>query len=299
MKDISIDKDQLQRVIKEAVGNILQTGGHLPPPAVQQSPQQRVTTAAKKVLKEAVILMTRPFVMRGEVQSPTTKETHEKIYKGHVDAFNKISSKLDTVPRIDTDGDNSEFRRLKIDESSNMNSVKLHELYFSNTGDLHSEIRADSIPFMRLTKDWGTFDQWQLDFRACGTVSKEGWMVCYFDPFKQQYFNCFVEGDNMNIPLMGIPVLVVDTHHHAWFYDFPGEKLNYLNKSMREINWNVVEMRMLSAELAKLNQIYAIQPVLSAEKDQGTTLPQAMPPVDVISTNNAGGRNEGEQDYHA
>ena len=273
-----LDKERLQKVIQEAVGNVLGNSGVLEKPVIKQA-----VAAGKKLLKEAVIIMPRSFVMKGDVQSPTTKENHEKLYKSYVDSFNKISSKLDTVPRTDADNNNdSEYRRLKQDEVHNMNGVKFHELYFTNSGDLNSEIRADSTPFMRLSRDWGTFDAWQLDFRACGMVAREGWAVCYFDPFKQQYFNTFVEGHTINLPLMCIPVLVVDTWHHAWFYDFPGEKMEYLNKSMREINWNVVEMRMLTAEMAKLHQLYAIQPVISNEKERGVALPEVMPPVEVL-----------------
>ena len=276
----NIDKNKLNKIIQEAVGNVLNNSGLLEKPVVKQTVE-----TAKKLIKEAVIVMPRPFIMKSEVQSPTTKENHEKLYKNYVDSFNKISSKLDTIPKTDADNNNnSEFRRLKQDEVHNLNGVKFHELYFTNSGDLHSEIRADSTPFMRLSRDWGTFDQWQLDFRACGMVAREGWAVCYFDPFKQQYFNCFIEGHTINLPLMAIPVLVMDTWHHAWFYDYPGEKMEYLNKSMREINWNVVEMRMLAAEMAKLNQIYAIQPTISQEKEKVITL-GSMPPLDVLGAN--------------
>ena len=276
----NIDKNKLNKIIQEAVGNVLNNSGLLEKPVVKQTVE-----TAKKLIKEAVIVMPRPFIMKSEVQSPTTKENHEKLYKNYVDSFNKISSKLDTIPKTDADNNNnSEFRRLKQDEVHNLNGVKFHELYFTNSGDLHSEIRADSTPFMRLSRDWGTFDQWQLDFRACGMVAREGWAVCYFDPFKQQYFNCFIEGHTINLPLMAIPVLVMDTWHHAWFYDYPGEKMEYHNKSMREINWNVVEMRMLAAEMAKLNQIYAIQPTISQEKEKVITL-GSMPPLDVLGAN--------------
>ena len=171
----NIDKSHLEKVIKEALGSVLHGSGKLDKPIVKE-----VIAAAKRFVNEAVIIMPRTFMMRGEVQSPTTKENHEKLYKSYVDSFNKISSKLDTVSRSDADNSNdSEFRRLKVDELHNMNGVKLHELYFTNIGDLNSEVRADSIPFMRLTRDWGTFDQWQIDFRACGMAAREGWTVCY------------------------------------------------------------------------------------------------------------------------
>ena len=273
-----MSKDNIQKLIQEAVSNVLQSTGKL------DQTNKKSVEVSTKALNEAVVLTPRSFVLKTEVQSPTTKENHEKLYKSYVDSFNKISAKLDSVSRQDAENpNNSEFRRLKIDENHNMNGVKLHELYFTNIGDLKSEIRADSIPFMRLTKDWGTFDNWQLDFRACGMAATEGWAMCYYDPFKQKYFNCFIEKHNMYLPLLAIPVIVMDTWHHAWFYDFPGEKLNYLNNSMREINWNVVEMRMLAAEMSKLQQVYAIQPVISAEKqERGVTLGSNVPPVEVI-----------------
>lgn len=277
------NKTNLEKLIRETVVNVFQSSGKVEPTSQQKVQiKESIVSKAKNLLKEAVILMPRSFVLKSEVSSPTTKENHEKLYKTYVDSYNKISSKLDTVPKTDADNNNdSDYRRLKIDETHNFNGVKLHELYFTNSGDLNSEIRADSIPFMRLVRDWGTFDQWQLDFRACGMASREGWIVCYFDPFKQRYFNTFIEGHAMSVPLMCVPVIVIDTWHHAWFFDFPGDKMEYLNKSMREINWNVVEMRMLAAEMCKLNQIYAIQPVASSEKERAITLGSA-PPVEVL-----------------
>lgn len=275
---MSTDKN-LEKIIQEAVGNVLGSTVKI------QKPVKEIIKTVKNIISEAVILMPRSFVLKTDVQSPTTKENHEKLYKSYVDSFNKISSKLDSVSKQDAENPNdSEFRRLKIDENHNMNGAKFHELYFMNIGDLNSEIRADSIPFMRLSRDWGTFDQWQLDFRACGMAATEGWAVCYFDPFKQRYFNCFVEKHNMYIPLMGIPVIILDTWHHAWFYDYPGEKMEYLNKSMRELNWDVIEMRMLASEMSKLNQIYAIQPVISNKKeDRGITLGTNTPPLEVTA----------------
>lgn len=275
---MSTDKN-LEKIIQEAVGNVLGSTVKI------QKPVKEIIKTVKNIISEAVILMPRSFVLKTDVQSPTTKENHEKLYKSYVDSFNKISSKLDSVSKQDAENPNdSEFRRLKIDENHNMNGAKFHELYFMNIGDLNSEIRADSIPFMRLSRDWGTFDQWQLDFRACGMAATEGWAICYFDPFKQRYFNCFVEKHNMYIPLMGIPVIILDTWHHAWFYDYPGEKMEYLNKSMRELNWDVIEMRMLASEMSKLNQIYAIQPVISNKKeDRGITLGTNTPPLEVTA----------------
>lgn len=283
-----ISTDGFEKLIRESVSAVI---GHRQPKAGDVGGTSKITasttalSAVKKIISEAVVLMPKAFTFRSESQSPTTKENHENLYNRYVESFNKISAKLDTVSRDEADNpNNSEFRRLKIDENHNMNGVKFHELYFANSGDTNSQIRADSIPFMRLNRDWGTFDAWQLDFRACAMSATEGWAVCYFDPFKQRYFNCFVEKHDMYLPLLGIPVVVLDTWHHAWFYDFPEEKISYVNRSMVELNWSVIEMRMLAAEMAKLHQIYSIQPVPQATDNNGdrSSMVQSLPPVTAV-----------------
>ena len=220
-------------------------------------------SATAKVIKESVVVTQKAFPLKTEFLSAITKETHFKLYKNYVQSFNQVSSKLDTVDKINDplNFNNSEFKRLKLDEQSNLNAVKLHELYFTNISDLNSKLAANYICFQRLARDWGSFENWQFDFRACGLVEEEGWAILYFDPYKQRYFNGFIEKHTGNIPVCGIPVLVIDTFHHAWFRDYPGEKIQYLNNMMREINWDVVETRMAIAEKTNLQQLYMVQPV--------------------------------------
>jgi hypothetical protein len=83
----------------------------------------------------------------------------------------------------------------------------------------------------------------------------------------------------------GIPILVIDTWHHAWFRDFPESpngKLNYLTAFMQEINWNVVEMRMQIAERSNLQQIYMVKPMNSQNSNNlsGEIRIANTPPID-------------------
>ena len=41
-------------------------------------------------------------------------------------------------------------------------------MYFENISDLNSTVSVDSLSYMRLARDFGTFDDWQKDFIACG-----------------------------------------------------------------------------------------------------------------------------------
>lgn len=260
--------DNLKKLIQQKVRDVLNEGSKL-------------GTSTKQVLKEALILTPKTFALKTDFLSQMVKETHMKIYKSFVDSFNLISSKLDTVSKADANNpNNSDYRRLRLDEQHNMNGAKLHELYFTNIGDQASEIRVDSTPFLRLSRDWGSFENWQFDFRACGMASIEGWAICYYEPFKQRYLNTFLERNTENIPIMGIPVLVIDTWSHAWFRDHPENKMNYLNAMMKEINWNVVEARMMVAEVSKLSQLYMIAPVINTEPDRMLQNIPTQPPID-------------------
>jgi len=225
--------------------------------------KDKIITEAKTFISEAVYFIAKPFILKTEKLSPFTKDNHFSLYRSYIEAVNQISPKIDTVNKVmdSLNPTNSEFRRLKLDEQSNFNGIKFHELYFSNISDLNSQVRADSIPFIRLSKDFGTFEQWQLDFRSCGMVALEGWAVCYYDPYSKKYMNCVIEKHSENIPVMGIPVIVVDTFHHAWFKDYSGDKKGYLNGTLQELNWAVIEQRMMIAERANLDQIYAVQPI--------------------------------------
>ncbi|HNC56998.1 MAG TPA: Fe-Mn family superoxide dismutase [Leptospiraceae bacterium] len=247
-------RDKLKKRIKEILPS-------------ENKPLNKVITEAKTFISEAVYLIAKPFILKTEKLSTFTKDNHFSLYRSYIEALNQISPKIDTVNKVmdSLNPTNSEFRRLKLDEQSNFNGVKLHELYFSNISDLNSQIRADSLPFIRLSKDFGTFEQWQLDFRSCGMVALEGWAVCYFDPYSKKYTNCVIEKHSENIPVMGIPVIVVDTFHHAWFKDYSGDKKGYLNGTLQELNWSVIEQRMMIAERANLDQLYNIRPVQTSD----------------------------------
>lgn len=263
------DNKQMNTLLKEAVSKAVKSAVSQPVKPLQIEPKKELIQSGqekKRNLEEAAIAIPKPFVLKTESTSNVTKQNHFELYRNYVDSFNKVSSNIDIVPKEDANNpNNSTFRRLKLDEQHNLNGVKFHELFFANVGDKRSEVRMDSVSFIRLERDWGTFENWQLDFRACGMAATEGWAVCFFDPFKKRYFNTLVEKHTENVPVMGIPVLVVDTWHHAWFRDYPGEKMAYLNAMMKEINWDVVEARMEVAEGCRLDQIYNIQPIYAGE----------------------------------
>lgn len=263
-----IKPNDLRNLIEASVRQTFEKAGVKPEQVPTPKVVKETKTVAKRTLKEALVLIPKTFLLKTEFLSPKTKEAHEKLYKTYTDTVNKVSSMLDAVNAEEANSYDSAFRSLKIDEQYNLNASKLHELYFTNISDVASQIAVDSLPYMRLARDFGTFDRWQFDFRACALAAREGWVVTYYEPFKNCYMNCVIDGHNTGIPLGGIPVIAMDMWAHAYYRDYLEDKKSYVNAMMREINWNVVEARIVVAEKCNVDAVFRIQPISNQVPDR-------------------------------
>ena len=228
----SIDKNELDGMLKGFV---------------KQAVNETVTSKLPK-LDEAFVHEPKPFKQVSEFVSQKTKSAHEELYKGYVESFNKVSAELDTADRGNANPRHSQYRSLKIDETFNLNAMWLHELYFANCYDPHSEVTMDSLAYMRLERDFGTFDDWQKDFMACALASKAGWAVVGYHMFLRKYVNIMIDEHSGHVPVGFYPVIVVDMWEHAYYRDYLTDKKSYLIAQMRELNWNVIEDRFKKAE---------------------------------------------------
>jgi len=199
-------------------------------------------------LDEAYVAEPKVFKQVSEFSTQKTKDAHESLYKGYVETLNRISAEMDTADRNAADSKHSQYRSLKLDEVYNLNATWLHELYFANAFDPHSEITMDSLSYMRLERDWGTFEDWQRDFMACALSAGSGWAVCGYHTFLQRYVNTIVSHHSGDVMLGLYPVIVVDMWEHAYFRDYLTDKKSHLIARMREFNWSVIEDRFKKAE---------------------------------------------------
>jgi Fe-Mn family superoxide dismutase len=214
---------------------------------VKQAVDTTVTSKFPK-LDEAMVHEPKPFKQVSEFVSQKTKTAHEELYKGYIESFNKVSAELDTADRSEANTRHSQYRSLKIDETFNLNALWLHELYFANCFDPHSEVTMDSMSYMRLERDFGTFDDWQKDFMACALASKTGWVVTGYHMFLRKYVNVMIDEHSGHVPMGVYPVIVVDMWEHAYYRDYLTDKKSYLISQMREFNWNTIEERFKKAE---------------------------------------------------
>ncbi len=202
----------------------------------------------KPSLDEAYVAEPKPFKQVSELLSQKAKDMHTGLYKNYVESLNSVSAELDTADRSAANPRHSEFRSLKLDEAYNLNAVWLHELYFANCFDPHSEIVMDSQAYLKLQRDFGAFDAWQKDFMATAMSAGNGWAVCGYHMFLRRFVNMIVSHHSGDVMLGVFPVIVVDMWEHSYIRDYLSDKKSYLVSQMKEFNWNVIEERFKRAE---------------------------------------------------
>lgn len=263
-----MDSD-LKTLIENSINKTFREGGAFTAPQSKEVTKvpmlKRVVSEAKSLVKEALNTLPKGFLLKTERLSAKTKQTHEVIYKGHVDSFNKASSQLDAVAKEEANSNFSSYRNVSRDMVSNLNSVKMHEMYFGNISDLSSEISLDSIPYIKLSRDFGTFETWQYDFIAACMSCRNGWALTVYEPYKKVYMNVIVDDDGNGVPVGAIPVIAIDMFEHAYFKDYANDKKSYVVAMMRELNWNVIEARITVAERSQLNDLWMIMPLVNSQ----------------------------------
>lgn len=288
-----IEHKELEKLVKESFNKTLVKSGRksneTPEATVPETRKWKKTpsTAPTKRLRalesltEALVALPKAFLLKTERLSARTKEAHEKLYKALAETFTKASSEYDAVSRDEANSRHSALRSVNRDMINNLNGMKFHELYFGNISDLGSEITMDSIPYMKLARDFGSFEKWQFDFIACCMAAREGYAITVYDTYHKSYINVVVDGNDSGIPLGGIPIICMDMWEHAYFRDYADDKKSYVIAMMREMNWNVVEARMVVAERSQLHDLWKIVPLVNSQPEAMLSAAEAAEPTPV------------------
>ena len=214
-------------------------------------------TLGVKRLKEAYVTKAKKFKLPTEFLSVKVKTARQKDFEAYVDALNITSARLDTVSRDDADRHASEYRQLRCDEIYCLNASFLRAFHFENISDVRSELSMDSLAFMRLERDFGTFDDWQKDFIAAGMSSRDGYAVTAYNIFLGRYMNVVIDGESENVPVGCLPVICLDVSEGSYFKDYLDDRKTYIIAMMKELNWEKIESRIKKSE--KVAKIYGVE----------------------------------------
>ena len=179
---------------------------------------------------------------------------HFKLYEGYVNNSNLIIDKLNMLL---TTGQNRtpEFGALKRLLGWEFDGMLLHEYYFDNLGGNTSggntQLDTKDPLYAKIQQDFGSYDQWKLDFVSTGLMRGIGWVVSYIEPKSGRLMNEWINEHDLGHLAGAKPILIMDVFEHAYITQFGLERNKYIDVFFDNINWNVAADRFKDKDSSK------------------------------------------------
>lgn len=168
-------------------------------------------------------------------------DQHKKLYEGYVNKWNEIEKNFLDVNRANSAGITySAFRSLKIAETFARNGSLLHELYFENLG---KGVKPGAKTKKLMEANFGSWQAFIDDATDCALCAR-GWVLTCYNLDSGTVTNYVLEAHNETVPVLALPLLVIDVYEHAYMIDFGIKRADYVKVLWENINWDVVEERV-------------------------------------------------------
>jgi Fe-Mn family superoxide dismutase len=174
--------------------------------------------------------------------SETLFKNHFTLYQGSITNTNKL---MDTLAAMAKEGKigTLEYAELKRRLGFEFNGMRLHEYYFGNLGGSGVVDKAGKLG-KKLAEDFGSYEDWEKDFKGTGTMRGIGWAILYQDNVTGRLFNQWINEHETGHPAGCIPILIMDVFEHAFITDYGLKRADYIEAFFKNINWNAVESRL-------------------------------------------------------
>ncbi|UCH50928.1 MAG: superoxide dismutase [Chloroflexota bacterium] len=174
--------------------------------------------------------------------SETLLKNHFTLYQGYVTNTNKL---IDILASMLNEGKVStpEYAELKRRMGWEFNGMRLHEYYFENLGGKAAIDKSGKLG-KKLIENFGSYENWEKDFRGTGAMRGIGWVILYQDNVSDKLFNQWINEHDVGHPAGCVPILVMDAFEHAFITDYGLKKADYIEAFFKNINWALVEGRL-------------------------------------------------------
>ena len=174
--------------------------------------------------------------------SETLLKNHFTLYQGYVTNINKL---LDLLTAMSKEGKigTPEYAELKRRVGFEFNGMRLHEYYYDNLGG-NGILDESGKMGSKLAEDFGSYQDWERDFRGTGTMRGIGWTILYQDNISGKLLNQWINEHETGHLAGCIPLLVMDVFEHAFITDYGLKRADYIETFFKNINWEVVASRL-------------------------------------------------------
>ena len=174
--------------------------------------------------------------------SETLLNNHLILYQGYVTNTNKLLDSLGAMLKEDKVG-TPEYAELKRRLGFEFNGMRLHEYYFENFGSKGTLDKSGKLG-KKLAEEFGSYEDWEKDFRAIATMRGIGWTILYQDNVTGRLINQWINEHEIGHPTGCTPLLMLDVFEHAFMIDYGLKRADYIEAFFHNLNWSAVEARL-------------------------------------------------------
>jgi superoxide dismutase, Fe-Mn family len=168
-------------------------------------------------------------------------ENHFTLYQGYVTNTNKLADILSQMLKDGKTG-TPEYSELKRRFGWEFNGMRLHEYYFDNLGGKDTLAHGSGL-IGAIEKQFGSYANWEADFRAAGSMRGIGWTLLYLDSANGALYNDWINEHDMGHLAGCTPIVVLDVFEHAFMIDYGLKRADYIAAFMKNINWKEASAR--------------------------------------------------------
>jgi len=172
-------------------------------------------------------------------------KNHFTLYEGYVANTNKVLALIKEMTETEK-ASTPEYAELKRRFGWEYNGMRLHELYFGNMVKGGKKMNEGEALAKKIIADFGSIEQWALDFKSTGTMRGIGWVVLSHDKVSDKLFNVWINEHDVGHLAGATPVLVLDVFEHAYMIDYGLKKADYITAFMNVTDWGEAEKRYKS-----------------------------------------------------
>jgi Fe-Mn family superoxide dismutase len=170
-------------------------------------------------------------------------KNHFTLYQGYVNNTNKLAEILKAMLK-EGKANTPEYAELKRRFGWEWNGMRLHEYYFDNLVNGGKPLDPNSDLAKKIAEDFGSYAEWEKEFKATGVMRGIGWVVLYLDPISNKLFNSWINEHDIGHLAGCRLLLVMDVFEHAFMLDYGLKRADYIEAFFKNIDWSVVSSRL-------------------------------------------------------
>ena len=163
-------------------------------------------------------------------------KNHFTLYQGYVTNTNKVADALGAMAKEGKTA-TPEYGELKRRFGWEWNGMRLHEYYFGNLIKDGKALDKNSNLSRKINEDFGSYENWEKDFKATGAMRGIGWVILYYDG--SRLFNTWINEHDVGHLSGASPLLVMDVFEHAYMIDYGLKKADYIEAFFMAIDWTI------------------------------------------------------------